>query len=73
MYEITFKNVSRSNQTWTEKLPAVEGMPVANAVGSRELFDRKKTIRAEYDRHQAEGVITADHLIVGRYTVRRVE
>lgn len=72
MYEVKFHNVSRSNQSWTEQLRSCEGAPVENAVSQRDLFDRKKAIRAEYDRHTMEGIITADKLIVGRYTVTRI-
>lgn len=72
MYEVTFHNVSRSNESWTEKLRSCEGAPIENAVAQRELFDRKKAIRAAYDRHTMEGVITADKLIVGRYTAKRI-
>lgn len=72
MFEINFLNVSRSNQSWTEKLRTCEGEPIANAVAKRELFDNKKTLRASYDRHTMEGVITANGLIVGRYTAKRI-
>lgn len=72
MYEITFHNVSRSNATWTERIDALNGAPVANAVASRNLFDKEKDITTDYDFHRGEGVIMANRLIVGRYTAKRI-